>query len=61
MRIAPAVIVLVTKGVKVHLQRNTHYRGVVWSLVAGFVDAGENLEDAVRRLAWSHFDHLLNS
>ena len=48
-RIAPAVIILVTKGDKVLLQRNTHYRGVVWSLVAGFVDAGENLEDAIRR------------
>ena len=48
-RITPAVIVLVTKGDKVLLQRNTHYKGVVWSLVAGFVDAGENLEDAVRR------------
>ena len=48
-KIAPAVIVLVTKGDKVLLQRNTHYRGVVWSLVAGFVDPGENLEDAVRR------------
>ena len=36
-RISPAVIVLVTKGDKVLLQRNTHYRGVVWSLVAGFV------------------------
>jgi NAD+ diphosphatase len=48
-RIAPAVIVLVTKGDKVLLQRNTHYKGVVWSLVAGFVDAGESLEDAVRR------------
>jgi NAD+ diphosphatase len=31
------------------LQRNTHYRGVVWSLVAGFVDPGESLEDAIRR------------
>ena len=39
-RISPAVIVLVTKGDKVLLQRNTHYRGVVWSLVAGFVDPG---------------------
>ena len=48
-RIAPAVIVLVTKGDRVLLQRNTHYKGVVWSLVAGFVDAGESLEDAVRR------------
>ena len=48
-KIAPAVITLVTKGDRVLLQRNTHYKGVVWSLVAGFVDAGESLEDAVRR------------
>ena len=48
-KIAPAVIVLVTKGDKVLLQRNTHYQGVVWSLVAGFVDPGESLEDAIRR------------
>ena len=48
-RISPAVIVLVTKGDKVLLQRNTHYRGVVWSLVAGFVDPGVSLEDAIRR------------
>ena len=48
-RISPAVIVLVTKGDKVLLQRNTHYRGVVWSLVAGFVDPGESLEEAIRR------------
>ena len=48
-KIAPAVIALVTKGERVLLQRNTHYKGVVWSLVAGFVDPGESLEDAVRR------------
>ena len=48
-KIAPAVIALVTNGDKVLLQRNTHYKGVVWSLVAGFVDPGESLEDAVRR------------
>ena len=48
-KIAPAIIVLVTKGGKALLQRNTHYKGVVWSLVAGFVDPGESLEDAVRR------------
>ena len=50
-RISPAVIVLVTKGDKVLLQQNTHYRGVVWSLVAGFVDPGDSLEDAIRREA----------
>lgn len=50
-RISPAVIVLVTKGDEILLQRNSHYRTANWSLVAGFVDPGENLEDAVRREA----------
>ena len=48
-RIAPAVIVLVEKDGKALLQRNTHYKGPAWTLVAGFVDPGESLEDAVRR------------
>ena len=47
--IAPAVIVLVTKGDQVLLQRNSHYRSANWSLVAGFVNPGEDLEEAVRR------------
>ena len=48
-KISPAVIVLVTKGNQVLLQRNSHYKSANWSLVAGFVDPGENLEEAVRR------------
>jgi len=48
-KLSPAVIALVTKGDRVLLQRNSHYRSAHWSLVAGFVDAGENLEEAVRR------------
>ena len=48
-KLSPAVIVLVTKGDKILLQRNTHYNLKNWTLVAGFVDAGENFEDAVRR------------
>ena len=48
-KISPAVIVLVTKGDQVLLQRNSHYKSANWSLVAGFVDPGENLEEAVRR------------
>lgn len=48
-KICPAVIVLVTKGDQVLLQRNSHYKSANWSLVAGFVDPGENLEEAVRR------------
>ena len=48
-KISPAVIVLVTKGDQVLLQHNSHYKSANWSLVAGFVDPGENLEEAVRR------------
>ena len=48
-KLSPAVIVLVTKGDKILLQRNTHYKLRNWTLVAGFVDAGENFEDAVMR------------
>ena len=50
-KISPAVIVLVTKGDKILLQRNTHYRLRNWTLVAGFVDPGECFEEAVRREA----------
>ena len=50
-RISPAVIVLITKGGEILLQRNSHYKSANWSLVAGFVDPGENLEEAVRREA----------
>lgn len=48
-KICPAVIVLVTRGDQILLQRNTHYKLRNWTLVAGFVDAGENFEEAVRR------------
>ena len=50
-KISPAVIVLITRGDEVLLQRNSHYRSANWSLVAGFVDPGENFEDAVMREA----------
>lgn len=48
-RISPAVIVLVSRGDSILLQRNSHYKSANWSLVAGFVDPGEDLEEAVRR------------
>ena len=48
-KITPAIIVLVTKGDAILLQRNSHYHVPYWSLVAGFVDPGENFEEAVRR------------
>ena len=48
-KLSPAVIVLVSRGDEVLLQRNSHYKAAHWSLVAGFVDPGESLEEAVRR------------
>ncbi len=54
-QIAPAVIVLVTRkgeGVQeeqVLLGHNRNFYGRMYSLIAGFVEAGESAEEAVRR------------
>lgn len=48
-KISPAVIGLVTCGDRALLQRNSHYPAAHWSLVAGFVEPGENFEEALRR------------
>lgn len=48
-KLSPAVITLVTRGDEILLQRNSHYRSAHWSLVAGFVEPGETLEEAARR------------
>jgi NADH pyrophosphatase NudC (nudix superfamily) len=49
-RISPAVIVLITndKG-EALLAHNVHFQNNIYSLIAGFVEAGENLENAVAR------------
>jgi NAD+ diphosphatase len=48
-RINPAVITLVHRGREVLLARNHGFRAGFYALVAGFVEAGETLEQAVRR------------
>jgi NAD+ diphosphatase len=50
-RISPAVITVITRGDEVLLARNTRYRMKFYSLIAGFVEPGEKLEDTVRREA----------
>ncbi len=47
--LAPAVIVAVHRGERLLLAHNRKFRDGVYSLIAGFVEAGENLENAVRR------------
>ena len=48
-RISPAVIVQVTRGNELLLGRSAHFRPGMYSVLAGFVDPGESLEDTVHR------------
>lgn len=48
-RISPAVIVLVQKGNQLLLARSGHFAPGLYSVLAGFVEAGETLEEAVYR------------
>jgi len=49
-QIAPAVIVAITRGNdEILLAHNVKFRPEVHSLIAGFVEAGENAEQAIRR------------
>ena len=48
-KISPAVIVQVTRGSEILLGRSRRHPHGSYSVLAGFVDPGESLEDAVRR------------
>ncbi len=48
-RISPAVMVLVRRGYQLLLARSPHFRPGVFSALAGFVEAGETLEQCARR------------
>ena len=48
-RINPAVIMLVERGDRMLLAQNRSFRGGFYSVLAGFVEPGESLEDAVER------------
>jgi NAD+ diphosphatase len=48
-RISPAVITAIIKGDSILLAHNYRFRNNMYSLIAGFVEAGETLEDTVKR------------
>lgn len=48
-RISPAIIVLIEKGDTLLLARSTRFPGSFFSVLAGFVEPGESLEEAVHR------------
>ncbi len=49
LRISPAVIVLVSKGSSILLARSPRFKDEMYSVLAGFVEPGETLEDTVKR------------
>ena len=48
-RISPAAITVVIKGNKILLTHNAAFRGNIHSLIAGFVEPGETIEECVHR------------
>lgn len=48
-RLSPACIVLVTKGKEILLARSPHFVHGIYSLLAGFVEAGESAETCAKR------------
>ncbi len=48
-QLAPAVIVAVTRGDEILLAHNRKFLPGIHGLIAGFVEAGENIEEAVHR------------
>lgn len=52
-RVQPCVITIITKGDEVLLAKSAHKRyGNMYGLIAGFVEVGETLEEAVQREAF---------
>jgi NAD+ diphosphatase len=48
-RISPAMIVMITKGEQVLLSRSPHFKSGMYSVQAGYLEAGENVEQAIIR------------
>ena len=48
-RISPSIIVLIKRDHQLLMARSPHFPPGVYSLIAGFVDPGESIEDAVHR------------
>ncbi|WP_163192385.1 NAD(+) diphosphatase [Clostridium thermarum] len=48
-RISPAIIVAVIRGKEILLAHNKNFKPGMYSVIAGFVDAGETFEECVKR------------
>ncbi|AUI66193.1 MULTISPECIES: NAD(+) diphosphatase [Glaesserella] len=50
--ISPSIIVAVRRGRKILLANHLRHKGTIYTTLAGFVEAGETVEDAVHREVW---------
>ncbi len=48
-RIAPAIIVAIRKGDELLMAKHSYHETIKYALIAGFVEAGESIEEAVHR------------
>lgn len=48
-RISPSIIVLIYRGDEILMARSYHFPPNVYGLIAGFVEAGESVEEAIHR------------
>lgn len=48
-RIAPAIIVAITKDDRLLMAKHSYHKIIKYALIAGFVEAGESIEEAVHR------------
>lgn len=48
-RIAPAIIVAISKGDKLLMAKHSYHDNIRYALIAGFVEPGESIEEAVHR------------
>ena len=48
-RIAPAIIVAIRKGDELLMAKHSYHDNISYALIAGFVEPGESIEDAVHR------------
>ena len=48
-RIAPAIIVAIRKGDELLMAKHSYHDNIRYALIAGFVEAGESIEEAVHR------------
>lgn len=60
-RIAPCIIVLVTRGDHVLLARGANFKFPMYSTLAGFIESGETIEQAVHREVWEETGILIRN